>query len=461
MVGSEQEREERQPLLADDTTSTYGANGQNGTGSKLPQSHESDVEAPTERNLAEQASSGTWEKVKYILPALAVGLFLSALDGSIIFANHAKIATDFNRLDLASWISTAFFLAMSSCQPLYGKLSDIFGRKACIIWAFCVFAIGNLFCGLAPNMESFIAARIVQGCGGAGVGTLTTVLISDVIPLRERAPWQGYLNLINAAGLAVGAPIGGLVADTIGWRWTFLCQVPFTLLAIASVVFFLRLGQRDTENWRSKLRRVDFLGALLLIATAVCLLLGLDRGSNVSWRAPIAFVPLAMFPVLFAVFVVVESKFAVEPFTPGHIILDRTVLSVYASSFFNYGGWGALMFYAPLFYQAVDGVSSSQAGLRLLPSIISAVCGTLIGGFILKRTGKYYWLMVTATGNATLAVLFVILGTIYVKFDVLCISIGMSVNSILTGFFVVGSLIALSKSYVTLSKSSFTDNCSI
>ncbi|MCJ1310149.1 hypothetical protein MMC25_003810 [Agyrium rufum] len=440
--------DDRQPLLSEQEAE-YGANHQNGNGTtpKSPDGDVNDVEeaAPhdSEPTISEQEAAEVRKNIKYMLPALAIGIFLAALDASIINTNYAKIATDFNNLELASWISTAYFLAMSSAQPLYGKLSDIFGRKACVLFSYSVFTIGNLCCGLAGSMEMFIAARVVQGCGGAGVGTLVTILISDVIPLRDRGPWQGYLNLINASGMALGAPIGGLLADTIGWRWTFYIQVPLMLLAVISVVFLLKLPHKDNSDWRAKLRRVDFPGALLLVGLVTCLLLGFDHGSNISWSSKTTIIPLAICPPLFIAFLLVEAKFASEPFTPGHVMLDRTVLSVYINNFFTYAAWLALMFYVPLFYQAVDEVSASQAGLRLLPGILTAVTGVVLGGFVLKATGRYYWLMVLSQAVVTISMVAVVLGATYPAYDVLGISLGLGVNGLLYGFVVVGSLIAL------------------
>ena len=224
-----------------------------------------------------------------------------------------------------------------------------------------------------------------------------------------------------------------------------MIQVPITALAILSVVFGLKLPVKDKTNWRTSLRRVDFLGALLMVVAVVCLLLGLDRGSNVSWTAPITIVSLALVPPSLGLFLLVEAKNAAEPIAPGHIMLNRTVLSVYICNLFNYAGWVALIFYTPLFYQAVDGVTSSETGIRLLPAIIPGVLGILIGGFILKRTGRYYRFMVLSGLVICLGMIPVILGTVYRGIDALFISIGLVIVSTFYGFVVVGSLIALSK----------------
>ena len=226
---------------------------------------------------------------------------------------------------------------------------------------------------------------------------------------------------------------------------TFLAQVPLMFLAIIFVIVLLRLPEKDHSEWRSRLRRVDFPGAVLLVASVTLLLYGLDHGSNVSWNHLMTIVPLAIVLVLLALLLLVEAKYAQEPFTPGHVIFNRTLLSVYLNNFFLYGAWVALIFYIPLFYQAVDNVSSSQAGVRLLPGILLGVSGVLIGGFVLKRTGRYYWLMVISSFGSSLAMIGVVLGTVYVAFDTTIISVGLLLNGVLYGIVVCGSLIALSK----------------
>ena len=370
-------------------------------------------------------------------------IFLSALDGSVVNANYARIATDFNGLELAPWISTSYYLASSSCQPLYGKLSDVFGRKRCILFSYSVFAFGCLLCGLAQDMPQFIGARVVQACGASGIGTLVTVLLSDLIPLKERAPWQGYLNMINAAGLSIGAPIGGLFADTIGWRWTFYCQVPLTSLAVLSVALFLRLPHSKIAEPGAKLRRIDFLGATLLVLSIISLLLGLDRASALSWSHLSCIVPLALAPVFLFAFILTELYFAVEPIIPGAVVRARTPLAVYVTNFFTFSGWSAFIFFVPLFYQAVDGVSSAQAGLRLLPAIICAVAGNVLGGHAIRHWGRYYAILIICGLGATLAMVPALVATWQTQEDIVLISLGIGLNSFFFGAMSLATLIAL------------------
>lgn len=291
----------------------------------------------------------------------------------------------------------------------YGKLSDIFGRKPCLLFAYIVFGLGCLFCGLAKDMNQLILARAFAGIGGGGMTTVVSILMSDAVSLRERGQWQGYINILYASGAATGAPLGGILSDTIGWRAAFLGQAPLCLLAFIAVGLLLKMPKKDESHWKEKLRRVDFLGALVLLLAVVALLLGMDRGSNVSWsdRYTIAYV-CASIP-LFTLFILVETYVAAEPFAPGHIIFERSHLAAYLCNFFAFGGWLAALFFVPLYFQTAGNMSATQAGLRLIPSIILGVSGSLSAGFYMKWSGRYYWITVICYSTLVLGMVVVLL----------------------------------------------------
>ena len=273
--------------------------------------------------------------------------------------------------------------------------------------------------------------------------TVVSILISDIVPLKDRGMWQGYINIIYASGAACGAPLGGLLADSIGWRWAFMGQAPLCLLAFVSVSFVLKLPQKEEKNLKTNLGRVDFLGAIVLVLAVFGMLLGFDRGSNVSWTIPLSYAPLIASAILFGAFVVVEMRYATEPFAPGHIIFDRSLFAGYLCNFFSFGGWIAGLYYVPLFFQAVDGHGAAASGVRLLPAIASGVSGSLFGGYVMKRTGKYYWLTVTAYTMLVIGmvVIFLFAGTIVNS--TWGISAGMVLCGFGNGIGVTTSLIAL------------------
>ncbi|KAI4180518.1 MAG: hypothetical protein L6R41_007198, partial [Letrouitia leprolyta] len=363
-----------------------------------------EVESPEQRAATEEDETKSKGNVQLILPVVSIGVFLAVLDQSVVAAINGDIGSDLHAVRSVSWIATAYFLSMTCSQPLYGKLSDVFGRKPSLLFAYTMFGIGSLGCGLTGTLGGLIAARAIQGIGGGGMVIVVTVLLSDLVSIRDRGTYQGYLNLIGAAGSAGGGPIGGLVAQTIGWRWIFLIQVILCLIAIIAVAFLLHLPQRKTDiSLKDQLKRIDFLGAVLLILSIFALLFGLDRGTNISWHSPTTLVSLCLTVPLVAAFLLVETKIAIAPFTPGHVIFDRALFACYTQNFFSYAHFTALIFYLPTFFQVVLLMTPAQAGAALIPAVIPAVIGTFVGGLILKRIGKYYWLALVSAWVGALA----------------------------------------------------------
>jgi predicted MFS family arabinose efflux permease len=186
------------------------------------------------------------------------------------------------------------------------------------------------------------------------------------------------------------------MADTIGWRWSFIFQFPATLLAIAIVSIFLQLPslEHSTTDFKTRLYRVDFLGALVLVLAVLSLLIGLDKAGNLSLASPVVMISLSIALILFATFIYIESFIAAEPFAPPHIVRKRTILASCLANFFSFAAHMTVLFYVPLYYQAVEALSAREAGMRLLPAIAGGVSGSLGGGLLLQKTGKYYWLTV-------------------------------------------------------------------
>ncbi|KAF1842374.1 uncharacterized protein K460DRAFT_409788 [Cucurbitaria berberidis CBS 394.84] len=383
------------------------------------------------------------KRMKYIFPAIAIGVFLAAADQTLVVSTYGIIGTELHALSSTSWIATGYFLTLSAFQPVYGKLSDVFGRKECLLFAYLVFGIGSTFCGLARNMGELIAARAFAGIGGGGMAVCTSIMLSDIVGLRERGTWQGYINLVYAVGAAGGAPLGGLLADSIGWRYTFLIQGPICICAFIAVSLALHLPKQDHSHWKEKVAKIDWLGAVILIVAVFGLLLGLDRGSNISWRSPLAIAGLATTP-LFIVFVLVEKYVASNPFAPGRIILNKSLFACYLCNFFSFGGWLAVIFFLPLYWQVIrDDYRASQTGLLLAPSIICGVSGSLFSGFYMKRTAKYYWITVIAYTNLTVGLSLILLfaGTITKSLPVMLV--GTCICAFSNGIGVTTTLIGL------------------
>ncbi|KAK7402977.1 hypothetical protein QQX98_011253 [Neonectria punicea] len=362
---------ETSPLLGDDLTRHDAENGRLSDG--------------------QPARPAMAKKMHLLFPAVGLGVYVVAVDQLLTVATYAKIGSELNALNSTSWIATAYFLTLTSCQPLYGKLSDIFGRKPCLLFAYSVFALGCLGCGLARSMGELCAARAVAGVGGGGMNSVVSILLSDLVPLRERGVWQGYINILWAAGTSTGAPLGG--------------QVPMCFGAFLAVYLVLDLPPVSHDHWLTRMRQIDFLGAFTLIIAVVALLAGLDSGSNLGWSHKVTLVSLSLAPVLFALFVFVEIKVASNPFAPGHIIFDRSLFACYLANFFGVAGQLAILFFMPLFFQAVQGNSATQSGVLLVPGMIAGVLASLFSGWFIKRTGRFYWITVSGYGLLLFSIL--------------------------------------------------------
>ena len=230
----------------------------------------------------------------------------------------------------------------------------------------------------------------------------------------------------------------------IGSR-AFLIQVFICVLAILAVSFFLHPPPRKTDTpWKEQIKRIDFLGALLLILIVFVILFGLDQGSNLSWHSPVAIVPLCATVPLVLAFLWVETRFASEPFTPGHVIFDKALCACYVQNFFGYAGFTAFIFYIPFFFEAALEMTPAQAGVGLIPAAISAVVGTLLGGLILKRIGKFYWLALIASGVGTVAAVPIAVAPSLKHGSAIAIYVASVVTFVPLGMTITASLIAIS-----------------
>lgn len=376
--------DERQPLLDDSQSQTRAHGSIDG---------QQDESAPEAQDTPLAREPSTTE-LAITLGSIWVGVFLAALDSTIIATLSAPISASFSSFTLLSWLASAYLIANAALQPLSGKLTDIFSRRTGLIWSNLFFGAGNLICGLAKSEIAMILGRVVSGMGGGGLTAIATFVASDLVPLRRRGLWQGFGNLVFGLGSGIGGVYGGFINDTIGWRWAFLFQVPLVIIAGLLAHFTVKVPVKETET--SRIKRVDFLGAITLTLTLVLLLLGLNSGGNVvPWSHPLVLTTLPLSFVCLLVYVYVEDCIAVEPVIPVRLLLDRTVLSACFTNFFATMAIYALLYYGLIYFQ-VRGASATSAGLRLIPHSLGIMVGSLGTGLITRRSGKY-WRLNAAT----------------------------------------------------------------
>ncbi|KAM0479459.1 hypothetical protein ACHAPX_004674 [Trichoderma viride] len=331
--------------------------------------------------------------------AIMTNVFLYGFDGTITAATYAVISSEFDAANSASWLTTAYLVTATAFQPLYGRVSDIFGRRMCFFVSTVVFAVGCLGCGVARTVFGLNCMRAVTGVGGAGLMTMATIINSDMIPFRKRGMYQAMQNGVVGFGAICGASFGGTIADLIGWRWCFLLQVPFSIFAF--VAGYCVLGSQHqgiiTESGFAALwKRVDFSGASLLVTAVSTQLLGLSLGGNeLPWSSPWVVGALAMSVVLFAVFVRVEKSTTAMPIIPLRMLQGTMPIATQVANLCAGMSMYGYLFMLPLFFQAILQDSATKAGIRLsLPSLAMPL-GSLISGTVMSRWGKLIPLMRT------------------------------------------------------------------
>ncbi|KAF2091338.1 MFS general substrate transporter, partial [Saccharata proteae CBS 121410] len=331
-----------------------------------------------------------------------VGVFLAALDSTIIATLSAPISDSFNSFTLFSWLASAYLIANAAIQPLSGRLTDIFSRRTGLVISNILFAAGNLICGLAKTEWVMIFGRVVAGMGGGGLMTISTFVTTDLVPLRRRGLWQGFGNLFFGLGSGIGGVFGGWINDALSWRWAFLIQVPLVILSAILVYFTVKVPVKEKNM--SPIRRIDFLGSFTLVASLVLLLLGLNSGGNVvPWTHPLVLVSLPLSAAFLLAFIFIEDRVAKEPIIPVRLLLHRTVWTACLTNWFTTMSIFAILYYGPIYFQ-VRGLSATQAGVRIIPQSIGTALGSVGVGLITKATGKYWWLNVGIEATLVLAV---------------------------------------------------------
>ncbi|EYB30290.1 hypothetical protein FG05_07720 [Fusarium graminearum] len=385
------------------------------------------------------SSSNSSTAVFKIVLVLIIGSFTASADGSLVLATHPTIASEFNALSASNWLFVSFNLAGAATQAVVGKLSDIYGRRNLIVTAYALFAAGCIIVGTGTSMGLVILGRVISGAGGSGLTILAMLIITDLVPLREAAAWQSYLNLAATTGRSLGGPLGGWLADTIGWRWSFNCQVPIFLVAIILTYFFLPNKKKEDKRPTS-LDRIDFTGAALLALTIMAFLLPFEiGGSNVPWSHPIIpslFVASLIFGGFFILF---EGRWAKEPIFPLDLLRIRNVVLGYVISGTQCAAQLGLMFSVPLYFQVTKGASNTVAGAYLFPAVAGNAIGAILAGLVIKRTGRYKLVLLVATVTSSVSYILLLLrwhGQTNVWESLYIFPGGLGTGAVQTGVFV-------------------------
>lgn len=378
---------------------------------------------------------------------LCLSSFLAALDTSIVTTIFNEIGTEFKSSNLSVWIMTSYMLSTSALQPLYGKLSDIFGRKSTLVTILCFFLVGSWLCGLAGSMWQMSIARAVAGLGGGGIMTMASVVMHDLIPMRSRGKYQSYVNMAQTIGTTIGAPLGGIVNDYIGWRYCFYLNLPPCIFILYIYIYKLQnynlaQGVKPTDDIKEKLHRIDFVGAGLLLSANLSFVTGASLGGNThEWNDPLIVTLLSSAAFFFVSFGIFEFNWAKNPLISRTLIKNRNVVAVCLSNFFLCSSTMAFIYLVPQYFMGVLGYNPSAAGLWVLPRTAMVALGCWSAGRYLGVTGRYKNFLVSVLVLHVLAAFgtFSWTDSTSISFRLLC----MNVEGFCFGVVLVATMVAL------------------
>lgn len=374
---------------------------------------------PVADTSAETEKSGD-RSILYLFIGLMITMLLAALNQTVLSTALPTIVGELHGVDQMTWVITGYILASTVVMPMYGRISDLLGRKPILVAAITLFIAGSIVGGLAGNIEVLILARVLQGLGGGGLMILSQAAIADVVPPRDRGRYMGAIGAVFAVASVAGPLLGGWLTEGPGWRWAFWMNIPLGVLAIAAVIVFLPKHTRVTER-----PKLDYLGmALIAAATTTLVLICTWGGHTYAWGSA-QIIGLAVATVVLSVAFCWAETRAVHPVIPMRLFADRNfTLTTIAALMIGVAMFGALG-YMPTYIQMVTGSSATVAGLLMIPMMGGLLVASVASGRAVSKTGKYK--VFPIVGSVILGIGLALLSTLHVESPtwVMCLYLGV------------------------------------
>ncbi|HET9682346.1 MAG TPA: MDR family MFS transporter, partial [Candidatus Limnocylindrales bacterium] len=348
-------------------------------------------EQPEIPSTEEDPALGLSRRTKFeILGAIMLGLFLGALDQTIVGPVLPHIVTDLKGADYYTWVVTAYLLTSTVTVPIYGKLSDLYGRKRLLMGGIVLFLLGSALSGLSQEMWQLVLFRGIQGLGAGALFPISLAVIGDLFTPAERGKYQGLFGAVFGISFLLGPFLGGWLTDNASWHWIFYVNIPIGLVALAVIQRLLPNVRHQTTT-----TKIDWAGVLTLVLGLVPILIGFTVAETDGFDNATVWAWLVGGVVFLAAFVFVESR-AAEPIVPLHLFRNRTFSASLLSTFFVNFGFGAAIIFLPLYFQVVEGNSATESGYRLLPFLVGLIGASILSGQLVARTGRYKTLLLAS-----------------------------------------------------------------